>query len=381
MRSRRILFFSHAVPGHLHPLAALAEEVVRRGHDVAFHVRDEAVPLLHRAGVRKTFSCPEADPEAASPEAIGRDDLSSALARALVLPALAELPSAIEALRAFRPEVTVCDPVVYRGVIASQLHDVPYAVASTTLLPAIEAETLAALLPPLQLQPALETLWRRCSAEPPRFVRSQAVSPWLNAVFATAAFVGQSKDLLLAGPVIFRDRDDRNDVTSAPRIIYMSFGTLVRHEDDVFHKTFRAVAGAPWHLLVAAGDAAARLQPLAPANVTVVEQVPQLRVLERADLAITHGGANTTAECLFHGVPMLVSPITFDQPVQAHLVEQRGAGRSIDLRTASVDEIRETIAAMLTPSGAAPHLGTIQQSYRDANGPATFADAVERLAA
>ena len=50
-----------------------------------------------------------------------------------------------------------------------------------------------------------------------------------------------------------------------------------------------------------------------PADALLVGEVPQLAVLRRTWLAITHGGLNTVKECIFFGVPMLVFPLRGDQ--------------------------------------------------------------------
>jgi MGT family glycosyltransferase len=63
-----------------------------------------------------------------------------------------------------------------------------------------------------------------------------------------------------------------------------------------------------------------------PPNVFVVETAPQLQVLRRASLMITHGGLNSVKECIFYGVPMIVFPVDRDQPLNAARVVYHGLG-------------------------------------------------------
>jgi zeaxanthin glucosyltransferase len=45
-----------------------------------------------------------------------------------------------------------------------------------------------------------------------------------------------------------------------------------------------------------------------PASAIVVSKAPQIELLKRAELCITHAGINTTLESLALGVPMVAIP-------------------------------------------------------------------------
>jgi MGT family glycosyltransferase len=51
-----------------------------------------------------------------------------------------------------------------------------------------------------------------------------------------------------------------------------------------------------------------------PANAIVVDRAPQIELLKRSALCITHAGLNTTLEALTQGVPLVAIPVTNDQP-------------------------------------------------------------------
>jgi hypothetical protein len=51
-----------------------------------------------------------------------------------------------------------------------------------------------------------------------------------------------------------------------------------------------------------------------PGSPLVVEYAPQLELLAKARLTITHGGLNTVLDSLSHGVPLVAIPITYEQP-------------------------------------------------------------------
>jgi len=88
-----------------------------------------------------------------------------------------------------------------------------------------------------------------------------------------------------------------------------------------------------------------RLEPL-PDNVLAASWFPQLQVLSRASLMISHGGFGTVREALFHGVPMIIFPRGVDQPGNAARVTWSRVGLMGDIRSvtpASIGAMVETV--------------------------------------
>jgi UDP:flavonoid glycosyltransferase YjiC (YdhE family) len=84
-----------------------------------------------------------------------------------------------------------------------------------------------------------------------------------------------------------------------------------------------------------------------PGNPIVVRFAPQLELLARARLAITHCGANTVLESLLNGVPVVGVPIANDQPAEAARVKQAGAGEILPFRKATAARLRPPIERVL----------------------------------
>jgi UDP:flavonoid glycosyltransferase YjiC (YdhE family) len=74
----------------------------------------------------------------------------------------------------------------------------------------------------------------------------------------------------------------------------------------------------------------------APSNAIIVRQAPQLELLQRSSVCITHAGLNTVLEALAQGVPQIAIPVTHDQPgVAARIAnKQTGLVTSLDKLTA-----------------------------------------------
>lgn len=74
-----------------------------------------------------------------------------------------------------------------------------------------------------------------------------------------------------------------------------------------------------------------------PANAVVVDRAPQIELLKRSALCITHGGLNTTLEDLAQGVPLVAIPVTNDQPgVAARIAPIKKTGTFVPLKQLTV---------------------------------------------
>lgn len=83
-------------------------------------------------------------------------------------------------------------------------------------------------------------------------------------------------------------------------------------------------------------------------HVVAVPEFPQMALLRRAAVMITHGGANSVRECLTLGVPMLLYPLGFDQFGHPARAVWRGAG--LRIRRVEVASLRDGLTRILTHS-------------------------------
>jgi zeaxanthin glucosyltransferase len=80
-------------------------------------------------------------------------------------------------------------------------------------------------------------------------------------------------------------------------------------------------------------------------NVILVNRAPQIEILKRADVMITHGGLNSVKECILLGVPMIVLP--WAKPVNAVRVAYHGIGLMGDVKKVSVKQIQTMVDSIL----------------------------------
>ncbi len=139
-------------------------------------------------------------------------------------------------------------------------------------------------------------------------------------------------------------------------LIYASLGTVNRHQ-----RVYRAIAESCSGLKAQGLDAQLVLSlgggeelpgfTGSPGSPLLVGFAPQLELLQRASLTITHGGLNTALESLAAGVPMVATPINFDQFGVAARIRWTGTGEFVKASGLRSEELKRAITRVLkTPS-------------------------------
>ena len=161
-------------------------------------------------------------------------------------------------------------------------------------------------------------------------------------------------------------------------LIYASLGTIQNQILWVFIQIAYACLGMDVQLVISLGGAS---EPEAlgyvPGTPIVVKAAPQLALLERASLCITHAGLNTTLESLSNGVPMVAIPITNDQPAVAARIAYTKTGEVVPLNSCNVDSLKAAITKVLTQPEYRQNAQKLQAEIERAGGVKTAADIIE----
>lgn len=170
-----------------------------------------------------------------------------------------------------------------------------------------------------------------------------------------------------------------DELTGQP-LIYASLGTLQNRLQSVFQDIAQACIGLDAQLVISLGNGInAESIPSLPGSPIVVQYAPQLELLKKASLVITHAGLNTALESLSQGVPMVAIPISLDQPGVAARIVWTGTGEVVSLSRLSVPALRKTIVQVLEHESYKTNAVRLQQAIRDAGGLSRAVDIIEKV--
>ncbi|MGL5795277.1 MAG: glycosyltransferase [Waterburya sp.] len=163
-------------------------------------------------------------------------------------------------------------------------------------------------------------------------------------------------------------------------LIYASLGTIQNKLFWVFIQIAYACLGLNAQLVISLGGAT---EPeklgYVPGSPIVVKTAPQLSLLKRASLCITHAGMNTTLESLSNGVPMVAIPITNDQPGVASRIAWTQTGEVISLNNCTVDTLAIAIKQVLTQPEYRQNALKSKAEMEQAGGVSKTADIIEAV--
>jgi zeaxanthin glucosyltransferase len=191
------------------------------------------------------------------------------------------------------------------------------------------------------------------------------------------------KEFHYTGP--FHDGAGRLDVdfpwerlTGEP-LIYASMGTMLDGLADVYSTIIAATAkhkGVQLVLSVSDPLDSEQIGPL-PSNIILVEHAPQLELLKRAAVCITHAGLNTVLESLAQGVPQVAIPVTVDQPGVAARIAEKKTGLFVPLKKLTVPHISLLLDQVLNEHTYRDNARYFQKVIAETDGLSVAADLIE----
>ncbi|MEU8244311.1 macrolide family glycosyltransferase [Actinoplanes missouriensis] len=152
------------------------------------------------------------------------------------------------------------------------------------------------------------------------------------------------------------------------KVLLVSLGSAFTEHPEFYRRCVTAFGDLPgWHTVLQIGK---HVDPAVlgavPESVEVHPWVPQLAILEQADVFLTHAGMGGSSEGLWAGTPMIAAPQAADQFANAEQLAAIGVATVIDSATVTADELRAALLALV--SGPAPARSAEIKAEVRANG-------------
>lgn len=177
-------------------------------------------------------------------------------------------------------------------------------------------------------------------------------SPDLNVVYVLEKFQSArdsfSNQYLFTVPTLeslIKDDTIPFDKMKKP-IVYFSLGSIISSR-RLYRKCIKAFADKPMSVILNTGKINPKSLGILPKNIYAFSFVPQIQVLQRSDVFITHCGMNSVNEAIANGVPMVAIPFVNDQISNANRIEELGIGKKLRLFSCSRKKLYVSVQAVL----------------------------------
>ncbi|MBA2597832.1 MAG: glycosyltransferase family 1 protein [Chloroflexia bacterium] len=381
-----MLITTNAGAGHWHPLVPVAQALRASGHEVAFATSPLGCAALTALG----FPCFPVGADETAEEAQSRREQAAALpgtesaawnwvnlfARSW---AARRLPDLVAICEEWEPAVLVREDMEFAGCIAAERYDVPHATIQVTawrpwLRPHVAGvlndlrETVG--LPP---DPKLAMLDRYLVVvtAPPSYCDPAFPLPETAHAVRHVAFDRSGDEALPAWMATLSDRP----------IVYATMGTAFNRVGEILSTVLEGLRDEPISLIVTTGrdQDPANFGPQ-PRHVQVERYVPQSLLFPHCDAVIIHGGSGTVLTALEHGLPMVIIPVSADQPDNARRCEHLGIAHLIAPKERTPKDIRDAVRAVLRDPSYRRNAERLREEMHVLPGPERVVGWLEQLA-
>ena len=372
---------SYRGAGHLNPLLALSKQLIERGHRVTLFQHPELERRIRQHGmgffpieVSGVVGSKQQQAKAAwRKNATALEEVRDRLKRTIaeMEAYLREYPAAI---RAAGVDTLILGEIILAGPTVAEMLRLPYFIVSTSIphnfgweaprsiapsrswVERLQKELLEVSVLHMRgpIRRSLDHYRRQLGLESIRkigktFPELAHITQWPQCLDTPRS--ESPANFFYTGP--FVDRTGRPFVEfpweqlDGRPLIYASLGTTRRGDPAIFHRIAEACNGLDLQLVISLGGRRdLEMFTGLPGNPLVVKDAPQLELLNRAEIVITHAGPNTVLETLMQGKPMLALPITLDQPAVAARLARAGVAEVLSTESHCAQQIRAALVKL-----------------------------------
>ena len=394
----KLLFFNIPAYGHVNPTLPVVTELMKRGHHVVYYNSDTFEQAIKGTGAEfRSY------PNSSTSEA----DLAKRVNNLVTISvfileeSIRLLPFSSEQIEREKPDLVIFDSLALWGMQATRLQNASSAASICTfILEGVPGmimwrDYLHIFRQAFTKLSTLQRLRRQLvKTYGPDIFPDKSVLPCkgnFNIVYTSREFQPDTpyidESFHFVGPSILattrKETDFPWDLLESERTkIYLSLGTLYNDNIEFYRTVFTAFSDHSAHFILSIGRLTdIRDLGLIPDNFIIRSSVPQLELLQKVDLFITHGGMNSVNEGLIYGVPLVIVPQQIEQAFNGRQVARQGAGvvladtppyGHLDARV-----FRRTVDKVLTDPTYRLNAERLRRSFHEAGGYQQAATVIE----
>lgn len=370
--------------GHINPTIGVVKELVNRGEEVIYYCEEEYRCKLQNTDVK--FRNYGGMLEEINLENRMKDMFNPLqMVYRFLRTTEKAIPFLLESINREKFDYMIYDQHFILGRILAEILTIPTVASCTTF--AMTKEILEDMKEKFNEIDVNSTLYKECNTIMNRIsdrynVKIQSLEELfhyesdITLVFTSKYFQPHSDSfndhVKFIGPSII----SRNEEMEFPlyklegkSVIYISMGTELNEQLELYKKCMQAFKDFNGIVVISVGKEIDLMEfSNTPSHFIIRPYVPQLEILKYADVFITHGGMNSVSEGLYHNTPLIILPITNDQPFVAKRVEELNAGIVLNYKSVTVAELKEATNTLLNNSSYKEASTVIGRSLRESGG-------------
>lgn len=421
----RLLITTMPIPGHINPMLPIAEELLGRGHEVAWYTGRLFRRAVESTGARYLPMEAAPDLDLTDPRVLPERHRLRGVAqlkyylRHMLLDSAPGQVADLEKLLAGYPADAVLSDVTFLGSLYTRERGgPPVALLGATPYPQLSRDTAPYGLGLAPSRTALGRLRNRALNLATGRVAFAGVNRYARRIRARLGLADTrfpfidtgprladlylqatgesfeyprsdaSEALRFIGPLIPAPKDDGGELPAwwdelgAGRpVVLVTQGTIATDHRQLLLPALEALAGQD--LLVVATTAgkelAAEIEP--PANARVEAFVPYHRLMPEVDVMVTNAGYGGVQFALAHGVPMVAAGTTEDKSEVCARIEWAGVGVTFRHQSPPPRALGAAVRRLLDDPAYRRRAEAVRADFARHNAPAEAADLLEALAA
>jgi len=352
----KVLFVNGNLYGHINPTLPVVAELVKRGEEVWYFCSKAFEQNVNATGAHFIDSGENLEVFLAEYKPTGNHPFYMLL-EYIVKYDCVMIPELLNKTKNIQFDYVIYDSILGAGYFLKNIMKVPVICSNSTFamnrLPVPDRMMEPGFHPQLdEFYKVLEGVCKKLNVNVPSGYDLFVNKGDLNIVYTSKEFnfEGESFDdsYKFVGPSI-KARDEISDFPfekiDGEKVIYISLGTINTDFNDFYRKCMNALGTLEYKVIMSVGKKCdINLLGEIPDNFIVYNFVPQLEILKRTNIFISHGGFNSVSEALYYGVPVIAIPMVNDQYMTARRLVEIGSGMVLKMDELMEADIKDAVS-------------------------------------